>query len=206
MSGAAGMSGLAAGLLRAATPAAWVAEACVNPDLLLIDHANCEKKAASTALALMFAYAEDLHLADKMSRLAREELRHYEQVAKLIESMQVTPRRLAPGRYAERLRRMVARREPQRELDLMICGALIEARSCERFAALAPAVAAPLAALFEGLHAAEARHFKVYLDLAKRAAARADLDWQSRVDAFAALESELITSPDPVFRFHSGPP
>jgi tRNA-(ms[2]io[6]A)-hydroxylase len=206
MSGAAGMSGLAAGLLRAATPATWVAEACVNPDLLLIDHANCEKKAASTALALMFAYAEDLHLADKMSRLAREELRHYEQVAKLIESMQVTPRRLAPGRYAERLRRMVARREPQRELDLMICGALIEARSCERFAALAPAVAAPLAALFGGLHAAEARHFKVYLDLAKRAAARADLDWQSRVDAFAALESELITSPDPVFRFHSGPP
>jgi tRNA-(ms[2]io[6]A)-hydroxylase len=200
------MSGAAPALLRVPTPAAWVAEACANPELLLIDHANCEKKAASTALALMFAYAEDLHLADKMSRLAREELRHYEQVAKLIGSMRVTPRRLAPGRYAERLRRMVARHEPQRELDLMICGAFIEARSCERFAALAPAVAAPMAALFEGLHAAEARHFKVYVDLAKRAAGRADLDWQSRVDAFAALETELITSPDPVFRFHSGPP
>jgi tRNA 2-(methylsulfanyl)-N6-isopentenyladenosine37 hydroxylase len=71
-------------------------------DLLLIDHANCEKKAASTALALMFAYAEDLELTEKMSRLAREELRHYEQVAKLVRSLGIVPRRLAPGRYATR--------------------------------------------------------------------------------------------------------
>ncbi len=193
-------------LLRVPTPAAWVTEACANPELLLIDHANCEKKAASTALALMFAYAEDLPLADKMSRLAREELRHYEQVAKLIGTLKILPRRLAPGRYAERLRRLVARGEPQRELDLMICGAFIESRSCERFAALAPAIGEPLSGLFEGLHDAEARHYKVYLDLARRAAERAGLEWQTRVDAFAALEAELISSPDPLFRFHSGPP
>jgi tRNA 2-(methylsulfanyl)-N6-isopentenyladenosine37 hydroxylase len=193
-------------LLRVPTPAAWLAEACAHPDVLLIDHANCEKKAASTALALMFAYAEDLHLADKMSRLAREELRHYEQVAKLINSLKVVPRRLAPGRYAERLRRLVSHSEPQREIDLMICGAFIESRSCERFAALSAAIGAPIGDLFQGLHAAEARHFKVYLDLAKRAAERADLEWQSRLDEFGALEAQLITSPDPVFRFHSGPP
>ncbi len=66
-------------LLRVPTPAAWVERACESPDVLLMDHANCEKKAASTALSLMFAYAEDLDLTDKMSRLAREELRHYEQ-------------------------------------------------------------------------------------------------------------------------------
>jgi tRNA-(ms[2]io[6]A)-hydroxylase len=193
-------------LLRVPTPAAWLAQACAQPDVLLIDHANCEKKAASTALALMFAYAEDLHLADKMSRLAREELRHYEQVAKLISALKVVPRRLAPGRYAERLRRLVARSEPRREVDLMICGAFIESRSCERFAALSAAIGEPIASLFQGLHAAEARHFKLYLDLAKRAAERADLEWQSRVNDFGALEAELITSPDPLFRFHSGPP
>jgi tRNA-(ms[2]io[6]A)-hydroxylase len=194
-------------LLRVPTPAAWVAQACATPDVLLIDHANCEKKAASTALALMFAYAEDLHLTDKMSRLAREELRHYERVARLIRSLGWVPRRLAPGRYADRLRRMVARSEPQREVDLMICGAFIESRSCERFAALAPAIDnRPIAELFEGLHAAEARHFRVYMELARRAAARAEIDWQPRIDAFAALETELVTSPDPVFRFHSGPP
>jgi tRNA-(ms[2]io[6]A)-hydroxylase len=193
-------------LLRVPTPAAWVARACASQDVLLIDHANCEKKAASTALSLMFAYAEDLELTDKMSRLAREELRHYEQVAKLIRALKVTPQRLAPGRYAERMRRLVAKAEPHREVDLMICGAFIEARSCERFAALAPAIGAPLSALFQGLHNAEARHYKVYLDLARRAAKRAGAELQARIEAFAALEAELVTLPDPVFRFHSGPP
>ena len=101
-------------LLRAATPDAWIEAACALPEVLLLDHANCEKKAASTALALMFAYAEDLELTDKMSRLAREELRHYEQVAKLIGTLKIAPQRLAPGRYAAQLRRLVARGEPQR--------------------------------------------------------------------------------------------
>ena len=93
-------------LLRAATPGAWIAEACALPDLLLIDHANCEKKAASTALALMFAYAEDLELTDKMSRLAREELRHYEQVARLIGALNIAPQ-FAP--YEAVLRRLLAK-------------------------------------------------------------------------------------------------
>jgi tRNA-(ms[2]io[6]A)-hydroxylase len=196
-------------LLRVPTPAAWVENACALRDVLLIDHANCEKKAASTALSLMFAYAEDLELTEKMSRLAREELRHYEQVAKLIRSLGVMPQRLAPGRYAERLRRLVAKSEPHRQVDLMVCGALIEARSCERFAALSGTIGAPLGDLFRGLHNAEARHYKVYLDLGRRAAKRAGLagdELEARIEAFAALEAELITLPDPVFRFHSGPP
>ncbi len=193
-------------LLRASTPASWIARACESPAVLLIDHANCEKKAASTALALMFAYAEDFFLTDKMSRLAREELRHYEQVAKLIKSLGIEPQRLAPGRYAERLRRLVANSEPQREVDLMICGAFIEARSCERFEALGPAIGGPAGDLFAGLHAAESRHFKLYLELARRAADRAGMELQPRIDAFAQLEAELINGPDELFRFHSGAP
>ncbi len=191
-------------LLRAATPAAWVEQACAAPDILLMDHANCEKKAASTALSLMFAYAEDLELTDKMSRLAREELRHYEQVAKLMKSVGLVPQRLAPGRYAARLRRLVANTEPRREADLMICGAFIEARSCERFAALAPAIGGAIGALFQGLHEAEARHYRVYLELARRAASRAGIDLDARVEEFAVREAELITGHDEVFRFHSG--
>jgi tRNA-(ms[2]io[6]A)-hydroxylase len=202
-------------LLRVPTPASWLQWASASHEVLLIDHANCEKKAASTALALMFAYAEDLELSARMSRIAREELRHYEQVARLIRSLEIAPRRLAPGRYAEGLRRLVAKSEPQREIDLMICGALIEARSCERFASLARELAtpagAPLRELFANLHTAEARHCRVYLELARRAAARpgaaaALLPFDARVDEFAALEATLITKPDAVFRFHSGPP
>jgi tRNA 2-(methylsulfanyl)-N6-isopentenyladenosine37 hydroxylase len=193
-------------LLRAPTPAGWIAEARRSPAVLLTDHANCEKKAASTALALMFAYAENLDLTEKMSRLAREELRHYEQVAKLIRKLKIEPRRLAPGRYAERLRRLVAKTEPQRELDLMICGAFIEARSCERFAVLGPSIGGAAGELFQGLHAAEARHFELYLSLARSAAHRAGIDGEARIEAFAALEAQLILSPDEQFRFHSGVP
>lgn len=193
-------------LLRVATPAAWIEQACAMPDILLIDHANCEKKAASTAIALMFAYAEDLELTDKMSRLAREELRHYEQVAKLLKSSKVVHQRLAAGRYAERMRRVVAKSEPQRQVDLMVCGAFIEARSCERFAALAPVIGGAAGDLFQGLHAAEARHYRVYLELARRAAVHAGIDLAARIEDFAAREAELITSPDEVFRFHSGAP
>jgi tRNA 2-(methylsulfanyl)-N6-isopentenyladenosine37 hydroxylase len=193
-------------MLLAPTPDAWVQAAAGHWRELLNDHAQCEKKAASTALALMFAYAEDFDLTDKMSRLAREELRHYEQVAKLIRNLGIEPRRLAPGRYAERLRRLVAKSEPRREVDLMICGAFIEARSCERFAALGPAIGGPAGELFAGLHAAESRHFKVYLDLARRAATRAGIDTGPRIEAFAQLEAELINGPDELFRFHSGAP
>jgi tRNA-(ms[2]io[6]A)-hydroxylase len=193
-------------LLRAPTPDSWIARACTLPAVLLIDHANCEKKAASTALSLMFAYAEDLELAYKMSRLAREELRHYEQVAKLMGTLKIAPQRLAPGRYAARLRRLVASSEPQRQVDLMICGAFIEARSCERFAVLGQSIGAPLSDLFRGLHEAEARHYKVYLGLGRRAAAGTAVDVERRIAEFAALEADLISNPDPLFRFHSGPP
>ena len=176
-------------------------------DVLLIDHANCEKKAASTALALMFAYAEDLELADKMSRLAREELRHYEQVAKLIRRLGVVPRRLAPGRYAERLRRLVARTEPRREVDLMICGAFIEARSCERFAALGPAIGGRAGRAVRRLCTRPKRGTsRCTCDLARRAALRARHRFGRRIDEFAALEADLILSRDELFRFHSGDP
>lgn len=193
-------------LLQAATPEAWIAQACSMPDTLLIDHANCEKKAASTALALMFAYAGDYELTDRMSRLAREELRHYEQVAKLIKASRVPHQRLGPGRYAERMRRLVCKAEPQREVDLMVCGAFIEARSCERFAALGPVIGGAAGDLFQGLHAAEARHYRVYLELARRAATRGGIDLAARIGQFAVHEADLITSSDTVFRFHSGPP
>ena len=122
-------------LLRAATPPAWIAEACAHSEVLLIDHANCEKKAASTALALMFAYAEDLELTDKMSRLAREELRHYEQVAKLIGALKIAPQRLAPGRYADtvaapgRKPRTTARSGPD-DLRRVHRGALLRTLRC----------------------------------------------------------------------------
>jgi tRNA isopentenyl-2-thiomethyl-A-37 hydroxylase MiaE/DNA-binding NarL/FixJ family response regulator len=193
-------------LLLAPTPPAWFDAAAAARDALLVDHANCEKKAASTALALMFAYAEDGALTRQMSRLAREELRHFEQVQRHMEQLAVPVARQRPGRYAEGLRRASANQEPGRRLDLLVCGALIEARSCERFAGLWPRLAEPLAGFYRSLEASESRHFRVYLDLARDFAAARGLDLEARLAALAAVEANLATSPDTEFRFHSGPP
>jgi tRNA 2-(methylsulfanyl)-N6-isopentenyladenosine37 hydroxylase len=191
-------------LLCVATPRSWIAAARSHWQELLLDHANCEKKAASTALSLIFTYADDAGLSSELSRLAREELRHFEQVQRMLSRLHVPYRRLKPGRYAEGLRCEVRAEEPGRRLDLLICGALIEARSCERFAAVAPELDEPLRSFYVGLAEAEARHFELYLDLAGRNATKDEVEARSR--QFSEIESELIRAPDPQFRFHSGTP
>jgi tRNA-(ms[2]io[6]A)-hydroxylase len=196
----------AASILVAPTPEGWLEAACAEWRDLLIDHANCEKKAASTALAFLFTYPEDSRMARQLSRLAREELRHFEQVEKLMQDLGVAHRRMAPSRYAAGLRRHVAAREPGRQLDLLIIGALIEARSCERFERLAPRLGGSMAELYRGLSESEARHHELYLELARRHAAAHGLDLDSRIAKFSQLEADLITSADPEFRFHSGVP
>lgn len=199
------MSGLPA-ILAARTPDAWFERAAANRDVLLVDHANCEKKAASTALGLMFSYADDVALGVALSRLAREELRHYEQVVRLMRDLGVAYGRLSPSRYAAGLRKALNTAEPARKLDLMLCGALIEARSCERFAGLVPRLEPRIAEFYRGLEASESRHHRLYVDLAGKEAGVSGADWQARLAELAAVEAELVTAPDPQFRFHSGRP
>lgn len=190
-------------ILQAPTPQGWVAAALERWRELLVDHANCEKKAASTALALMFAYPEDHALAMALSRLAREELRHFEQVQKMMLTLGVDFERQQPGRYASGLRAVLRTSEPGRKLDLLLAGALIEARSCERFHLLSGRLRQPLADFYTQLERSEARHFELYVNLARAAAP--DL-WRERLAVLAQREAELATQPDPVFRFHSGSP
>jgi tRNA-(ms[2]io[6]A)-hydroxylase len=189
-------------ILGAPTSPAWFEAAALRVDELLIDHANCEKKAASTALALMFAYPEDFDLAARMSRLAREELRHFELVQQKMTELGVEFRRLSPSRYAEGLRRVLRRSEPGRRVDLLVCGALIEARSHERFVGLVERLPVPLAGFYASLATAEARHAGLYLRLAEKRGPDAAL----RLEQIAAVEAALATSPDTEFRFHSGTP
>jgi tRNA-(ms[2]io[6]A)-hydroxylase len=191
-------------VLCAPTAQRWFDVAAERWQELLVDHANCEKKAASTALSLIFTYAEDFALTERLSRLAREELRHFEQVQKFMRELGVSFMRLSPARYAEGLRRSLRKDEPQRLLDLLLCGALIEARSCERFVGLAPHLAQPLAGFYAGLAQSEARHQQLYLRLAEQRAGNEP--WQERLRELSSIEAELATSPDPQFRFHSGTP
>jgi len=189
-------------LLRARTADAWFDLAVQRTDELLLDHANCEKKAASTALALMFAYPEDFELASRMSKLAREELRHFELVQQQLMQLGVTFRRLSPSRYAAGLRKVLRSEEPGRRVDLLLCGALIEARSHERFMGLIERLPAPLAQFYHSLAAAESRHAGLY----QRLAARGGVSIESRLGELADVEAELATAADSEFRFHSGTP
>lgn len=187
-----------------ATPKAWIAWALENPQILLIDHANCEKKAASTALNLMYRYVEHHQLLKRLSRLAREELRHFEQVIVLMRRRGVEYRQISAARYAGGLRAAMRSQEPGRLVDTLVIGALIEARSCERFAALAPHLDPELNEFYSSLLKSEARHFLDYLRLAVSLSNQEEVD--ERVSVFCELESELIQSTDTEFRFHSGIP
>jgi tRNA-(ms[2]io[6]A)-hydroxylase len=194
-------------ILLSPTPAAWVDHAATHWQELLVDHANCEKKAASTALALMFAYPEDRELAAALSRLAREELRHFEQVQRMMETLDVPYIRQKPGRYGAGLRATMRTADPGRKLDLLLIGALIEARSAERFGLLAPRLQPPLADFYSTLERSEARHFELYLNLAHELdTSKNGVESARRLKSIAEREAELATAPDEAFRFHSGAP
>lgn len=154
--------------LAAPSSDAWLAAACERPDLLLIDHAHCERKAAGAALQLMFRYPSDAGLAEALSPLAREELEHFELVLQVLQRRGVALKPLPAPPYGASLAAAVRRTEPLRLLDSLLVAGLIEARSHERMALLASGGPDPeLRALYGELLASEARHFGLYWVLAE---------------------------------------
>lgn len=188
------------------TPQEWLDEANKRIPELLLDHANCELKAASTALGLIYRYSDRTALSQRMSRLAREELRHFEQARKIMDEMGIPFKRLSASRYAGELRQAVRREEPHHILDMLLVGALIEARSCERFAALIPHLPKGLSKFYGGLLSSEARHFEHYLELARKEGDVSEAAFNDRLEEIKSLEARLISTPDDQFRFHSGIP
>lgn len=185
------------------TPDEWIKVALNNQEILLIDHANCEKKAATTAMNLLYKHIDRDDLLKKMSQLAREELLHFEQVINLMKERNIVYRHVSSSRYAAGLREMVKKGGTDELIDVLIVGAFIEARSCERFAKLAPFLDEKLARFYRSLLRSEGRHYQDYLVLAQQ---YSDASIDTRVTEFRELEYKLITEPDSEFRFHSGVP
>jgi tRNA-(ms[2]io[6]A)-hydroxylase len=188
--------------LVSSTEPAWAARAVGSLEEILIDHAHCEKKAAGMAVRLLFSYPHHDFLQEPLSRLAREELAHFEEVLGELHArgMRLRPQRPAP--YAGRLRERVRHSEPERLVDLLLCNALIEARSCERFGLLARAALEPgLARFYAGLHEAEARHHRVYVDLASEALPREQV--RARLDELAGHEARVLAQPSELARLHA---
>ena len=187
--------------LASTTDTAWITRALAHLDEILVDHAHCEKKAASTALSLHFRYPEQPELLTPLARLAREELAHFEEVLDRLRARGLGLRRQRPSPYASELMAGVRAAEPGRLVDTLLCMALIEARSCERLQLLAGAVQdGELAAFFHGLVAGEARHHRAYVDLAERVAPAAEVS--RRLDELARHEASVLASVPALPRLH----
>ena len=189
--------------LRCKTPDSWLAQVGNNLPTLLIDHANCEKNAASTALNLIYRYVDKPKLMLQLSKLAREELRHFEQVLGILKAREIEYVHVSSSRYAGSLREGVRTFEPARLVDLLIVSAIVEARSCERFSRMVDVLDSELATFYTSLLNSEARHFNVYLKMARQ---YADEQIDDRVQFFLEVDQRLVESQDEQFRFHSGVP
>lgn len=199
------------------TPDEWIVFAAREDQLpaLLADHANCELKAAQTAQALMWRYGTPRTHAEvdasgvqasmlhKLSRLAREELRHFEQVLNIMKKLSLPYVAVPASRYATGMIAAADKCEPNALVDKLIIGAFIEARSCERFAKLAPHLPPLVADFYISLLKSESRHFGDYLTLAET---YSGASIEARVAHFRRVEAELVQSEDAEFRFHSGVP
>ena len=182
----------------------WITQAINQIDDVLIDHAHCEKKAASTALNLIFKYPEYDAILKPLSEIAREELSHFELMLDLLKKKNVDFIRQKPSAYAGKLVEIVRKEEPVRFLDTLLCCALIEARSCERMQILAQAFKEKDAVLFElydGLLASEARHFSTYVDLAHQYFPIADV--KQRLKEIALHEAQILDVAGEDVRMHS---
>lgn len=190
--------------LSTETCEAWIQQATTEVATLLLDHAHCEKKAASTAINLIFRYPEYRELLQPLSALAREELAHFELVLSHLEARGMKYERQKPSAYAGLLMGEVRTEEPYKLLDTLLCCALIEARSCERMSRLAQAFDGrdeELAKLYKGLLASEARHHSTYVDLAL-AYFDADDVW-SRLKELSEHEGRVLQTPASELRMHS---
>ncbi|MCY1011267.1 tRNA-(ms[2]io[6]A)-hydroxylase [Nannocystis pusilla] len=190
--------------LAAPTDERWAARAREHLPEILLDHAHCEKKAASTALSLIFRYPERPAMVVPLSRLAREELAHFEEVVAVMRARGLEFRRQTPSPYAAKLMAAARTHEPMRLLDTLLCCSLIEARSCERMRLLAETLDDPgLVKLYRGLLACEARHFHSYVELARELELVPEAELMARLDVLAAHEAEVLRGDPGEPRLHS---
>ena len=193
--------------LKSVTADRWLAQVDAHLEEMLIDHAHCEKKAAGTALNLIFAYVENLDLCREMTVIVNEELEHFHLVIELLKRRGIRFRRLKPGQYGRKLNDLVRKQEPARAVDRLLVAGLIEARSCERFKRLADHVGSQpvpdreLADFYHGLFESEARHHSTYTRLAMDFAAEKEV--LERLDELASREAEIIAPGEDLPRMHS---
>jgi tRNA-(ms[2]io[6]A)-hydroxylase len=188
--------------LKTSTAPRWLAEVENHLDELLLDHAHCEKKAAGTAMNLIFAYVDKVELVKPLSDIVIEELEHFRLVIDLLEARGIRFRRLQPSSYGARLNELVRKQEPGKAIDRLLVAALIEARSCERFALLKDRLQdRELANFYQSLFESEARHHSSYVQMARLFASEEEI--RARLEELASAEAAIIDQGDELPRMHS---
>ncbi|MEO1684409.1 MAG: tRNA-(ms[2]io[6]A)-hydroxylase [Cyanobacteria bacterium J06631_12] len=188
--------------LKSATSQAWIDSAVANLDTILLDHAQCERKAAGTAIQMMSRYPSSAELVRELTAIAQEELSHYEQVNHWLDKRGIPLQPVSPPPYGAALKKCVRRQEPDRMLDLLLVSALIEARSHERLGLLGEHCPDPaLAKFYRSLMASEARHYGSYWLLATTYF-HADLV-SERLAELAEIESDILSTLHLEPRVHS---
>ncbi len=188
--------------LKASSSPKWLLRVKDHLDELLVDHAHCEKKAAGTAMNLLFAYVDQVPVVRQLADIVREELEHFEQVLDLLQQRGIPFRRLKPTSYARRLHEQIRKLEPQRAVDRLLVAGLIEARSCERFDLLRHGIEdAELARFYDSLFESEARHHTTYVQLATHFAPEQEV--YRRLDELAQAEADILQQVEPWVRMHS---
>ncbi len=191
--------------LLSRTPLEWGAQALADPIALLIDHAFLEMKAAQNAMEMMTRWPNDWTpgWVETMTSVARDETAHLSQVSRLLIRRGGRLERGHKSTYASALRALVRSGRHGETLDRLCVSALIEARSCERFAVLAATTEdAELAKFYQALFASEMGHYKVFLKLAYKMASKYDVD--VRWEQMRQAEARIIAEQPPGSRIHSG--
>lgn len=182
----------------------WLAQVDEHLDEILIDHAHCERKAASTAMNFMNAYAENRDICREMTVIVNEELEHFHMVIEILDQRGIEFRRIGSGPYGRQLNDLIEPKEPMRGVDRFLVASLIEARSCERFSLLSEHVRdrdSELADFYASLFESEARHHTTYVRLAENFADRETV--RKRLDQLSAKETEIIAAGCDLPRMHS---
>jgi tRNA-(ms[2]io[6]A)-hydroxylase len=180
--------------LQTDTNPEWIDIAAQHPIEILIDHAHCEKKAASNAISMITRYPEKDTLVQEMITIIQEETEHFERVVKLLREKGYSLTKDKGSMYAQKLSKHIRKEEPCKLLDFLLVDALIEARSCERFSVLYNSDKIPeeLRTLYRELFESEAGHYRTFTDIAREYFPKEEV--RERLHELAKAEAEIVKS------------
>ncbi len=177
--------------LKCATPGAWVDAVLADFPRFLADHANCERKASSTAMSMVVRFHDRHEIIPTLIDLAIEELEHFRTCYRLMQARDIPLLADSPDPYIKALLKLQRHGRDEHFLDLLLIASIVETRGGERFHLISEASEdEEIAGFYKSLWACEARHAHVYADMALK---YFDADHvYARLDELAVAEADIV--------------